>query len=68
MFDYNTIQKTFESQAKMFADIMQPVELKVVQEKSKDFALNLLDTTYQYAKEIIETGTIKNFALNGNKK
>jgi hypothetical protein len=68
MFDYTTIQKTFETQSKMFADIMQPKELKDIQEKSKEFALNFLDTTYQYAKEIIETGTIKGFITNGNKK
>ena len=101
MFDYTTFQKTFETQSKMFADVLQPKELKDIQKKSKDFALTLLDTntkatlsvieavgayagpnatsglvkaadlvdtTYQYAKEIIETGTIKGFALNGNKK
>jgi hypothetical protein len=98
MFDFTTLQKTFETQSKMFADIVQPVELKDFQKKSKEFALTLLDTntkvtksvieavgsfaspqakstasdlvdtTYQYAKEIIETGTIKGFAANGNKK
>jgi hypothetical protein len=68
MFDFTTIQKTFETQSKMFADIVQPVELQDFQKKSKEFALNFLDTTYQYAKEIIETGTIKGFAANGNKK
>ena len=31
-------------------------------------ASNLVDTTYQYAKEIIETGTIKSVALSGYKK
>ena len=101
MFDFTTFQKTFETQSKMFADVLQPKELKDIQKKSKDFALSILDnntkatlsvieavgsfagapatptlmkvsdlvdTTYQYAKEIIETGTIKGFALNGNKK
>jgi hypothetical protein len=98
MFDFTTLQKTFETQSKMFADIIQPVELQDFQKKSKEFALTLLDTntkvtksvieavgsftgsqakttasdlvdtTYQYAKEIIETGTIKGFAANGNKK
>lgn len=31
-------------------------------------ASDLVDTTYQYAKEIIETGTIKSFALPGYTK
>lgn len=31
-------------------------------------ASDLVDTTYQYAKEIIETGSIKSFALSGYKK
>jgi hypothetical protein len=98
MFDFTTLQKTFETQSKMFADIIQPVELQDFQKKSKEFALTLLDTntkvtksvieavgsfaspqakttasdlvdtTYQYAKEIIETGTIKGLVANGNKK
>jgi hypothetical protein len=101
MFDFNTIQKTFETQSKMFADVVQPKELKDVQKASKEFALSVLDnstkatlsgiqffnevsgsksTTYlmkvtelveaahENAKEIIQTGTIKGFALNGNKK
>ena len=99
--DFTTIQKTFETQAKIFADMMQPNELKDIQKKSKDFALTVLeaqtkavlsgletvgkfagkesttyllkvtelvDTTYENAKEIIETGTIKGFAYAGDKK
>lgn len=99
--DFTTIQKTFETQSKIFADALQPKELKDVQKKSKDFALTVLDaqtkailtgiealgqfagkesttyllkvtelvdTTYENAKEIIETGTIKGFAYAGDKK
>ena len=101
MFDYNTIQKTFETQSKMFADVIQPTELKDIQKKSKEFAVSLLDATtkatltgieavgklagpnsttyllevtklvdatYENAKEIIQTGTIKGFAYAGDKK
>ena len=39
-------------------------EFQVYFDKSSD----LVDTTYQYAKEIIETGTIKSFALPGYTK
>jgi hypothetical protein len=42
--DFTTITKTFETQAKMLAEAMQPVELQDVQKKSKEFALALLDT------------------------
>ena len=99
--DFTTIQKTFETQVKNFADVMQPKELKDAQKKSKEFALTVLDaqtkailsgiealgkfagkesttyllkvtelvdTTYENAKEIIETGTIKGFAYAGDKK
>jgi hypothetical protein len=31
--DFTTIQKTFETQAKIFADMMQPNELKDIQKK-----------------------------------
>jgi hypothetical protein len=41
--DFTTITKTFETQSKMFADVMQPHEFKDVQQKSKDFALTVLD-------------------------
>lgn len=43
--DFTTIQKTFQTQAKMFADIMQPNELKDIQNKSKEFALSVLDAS-----------------------
>lgn len=99
--DFTTIQKTFETQSKIFVDALQPKELKDVQKKSKQFALTVLDaqtkallsgiealgqfagkesttyllkvtelvdTTYENAKEIIETGTIKGFAYAGDKK
>jgi len=99
--DFTTITKTFETQAKMLADVMQPKELQDVQKKSKEFALSVLDaqtkatlsgleafgkfagkesttyllkvtelvdTTYENAKEIIQTGTIKGFAHAGDKK
>ena len=99
--DFTTIQKTFETQSKIFADAMQPKELKEIQKKSKEFALSILDaqtkavltgieavgkfagkdsttyllkvtqlvdTTYENAKEVIETGTIKGFAYAGDKK
>ena len=99
--DFTTIQKTLETQSKIFTDALQPKELKDVQKKSKEFALTMLDaqtkaimsgiealgkfagkesttyllkvtelvdTTYENAKEIIETGTIKGFAYAGDKK
>lgn len=101
MFDFNTIQKTFETQVKNFADVAQPKELKDIQKKSKEFAVSMLDVsttatltgieafgkfagpssttyllevtklvdkTYENAKEIIQTGTIKGFAYAGDKK
>lgn len=45
MFDFNTIQKTFETQSKMFADVIQPAELKDIQKKSKEFAVSMLDAS-----------------------
>ena len=99
--DFTTIQKTFETQSKIFADAMQPKELKEIQKKSKEFALALLDAqtkatlsgiealgqlagkesttyllkvtelvdkTYENAKEVIKTGKIKGFAYAGDKK
>ena len=44
---------------------------KLTGKESKQYfvkASDLVDTTYQYAKEIIETGTIKSFALPGYTK
>ena len=43
--DFTTIQKTFETQSKIFTDALQPKELKEVQKKSQDFALALLDAS-----------------------
>jgi hypothetical protein len=43
--DFTTITKTFETQAKMFTEAMQPVELQDVQKKSKEFTVSLLDAS-----------------------
>lgn len=101
MFDFTTYTKQFEQAAQQVTDFFAPKQFKEAQEKSKNFALDLLtasteathsnieafsklagkesavyfdkasdlvDTTYQYAKEIIETGSVKSFALSGYKK
>ena len=101
MFDFNTYTKQYQDLANQVTDLLSPKSLKDAQEKSKNFALDILttateatqsnleavskltgkeskqyfvkasdlvDTTYQYAKEIIETGTIKSFALPGYTK
>ena len=101
MFDFNTYTKQYQDLANQVTDLLSPKSLKDAQDKSKTFALDILniateatqsnieavskltgkefqvyldkssdlvDTTYQYAKEIIETGTIKNFSVLGYTK
>jgi len=101
MFDFTTFTKQFEQATQQATEFFAPKQFKEAQEKSKSFALDLLnitteatqsnieafgklagkesavyfdkasdlvDTTYQYAKEIIETGSVKSFALSGYKK
>ena len=98
---FSTYTKQAEQFANQVAEFFTPKQFKEAQEKSKNFALDILttateatqsnieavskltgkeskqyftkasdlvDTTYQYAKEIIETGTIKSFALPGYTK
>ena len=98
---FNTYLKQFEQATQQVTDFFAPKQFKEAQDKSKAFALDLLnasteatqsnieafgklagkesaayfdkasdlvDTTYQYAKEIIETGTIKSLALPGYTK
>ena len=98
---FSTYTKQAEQFANQVTEFFTPKQFKEAQEKSKNFALDILttateatqsnleavskltgkeskqyfikasdlvDTTYQYAKEIIETGTIKSFALPGYTK
>ena len=98
---FTTYAKQFEQTTKQVTEFFTPKQFKEAQEKSKTFALDILniateatqsnieavskltgkefqvyldkssdlvDTTYQYAKEIIETGTIKNFSITGYTK
>ena len=98
---FSTYTKQAEQFANQVTEFFTPKQFKEAQQKSKTFALDILniateatqsnieavskltgkefqvyldkssdlvDTTYQYAKEIIETGTIKSFALPGYTK
>jgi len=45
MFDYNTIQKTVETQFKNFASAAKTKEMKEIESKSKEFAVSMLDAS-----------------------